>query len=70
VDRSGTALQVLGTPDRNVVFTSWLDENFGRDTFTPTTFGGKGDWGGIVFQNDLDRAKGATGLRRAGAGVP
>ncbi|MEY4179435.1 MAG: hypothetical protein RLY70_3009, partial [Planctomycetota bacterium] len=58
VDRSGTALQVLGTPERNVVFTSWLDENFGRDTFTPTTFGGKGDWGGIVFQNDLDKAKG------------
>ncbi|MFM7071327.1 MAG: hypothetical protein ACKO38_05975, partial [Planctomycetota bacterium] len=58
VDRSGTALQVLGTPERNVVFTSWLDENFGRDTFTPTTFGAKGDWGGIVFQNDLDKAKG------------
>ena len=35
VDLSGGAVQVLGTPDRNVVFTSWLDETIGRDTHPP-----------------------------------
>ena len=29
VDRSGGALQVLGTPQRNVYFTSWMDETIG-----------------------------------------
>ncbi|MFO0869977.1 MAG: Ig-like domain-containing protein [Pirellulales bacterium] len=58
VDRSGSAMQVLGTPERNVYFTSWFDESLGRDTFGTTTFPDKGNWGGIIFQNDLDHAKG------------
>jgi hypothetical protein len=57
VDRSGGALQVLGTPTLPVYFTSYNDETIGRDTNpnipqTPAA----GDWGGIIFRNDLDRA--------------
>ncbi|MFM7846482.1 MAG: peptidase, partial [Planctomycetota bacterium] len=58
VDRSGAALQVLGTPQQSVYFTSWLDETIGLDTFLPATTPGKGNWGGIAFKNDLDRVKG------------
>ncbi|MCA9084827.1 MAG: hypothetical protein KDA81_12260, partial [Planctomycetaceae bacterium] len=53
-DRSGGALQVLGTPEQKVVFTSWLNESIGTDTTPTPTTPGKGDWGGIVFQNDID----------------
>ncbi|MGQ9504528.1 MAG: GEVED domain-containing protein [Thermogutta sp.] len=55
IDRSGGALQVLGTPFHSVYFTSYYDESLGRDPepnnhTTPLS----GDWGGIVFKNDLD----------------
>jgi subtilisin-like proprotein convertase family protein len=55
IDRSGGALQVLGTPYHSVYFTSYYDESLGRDpepnnNTTPLS----GDWGGIVFKNDLD----------------
>ncbi|MCA9245531.1 MAG: choice-of-anchor L domain-containing protein [Planctomycetales bacterium] len=75
IDRSASALQVLGVPrliDSNgelvrdetgkliagsVYFTSYDDEDIGTDTNvsiaqTPTS----GDWGGIVFRNDVDQA--------------
>jgi len=58
VDRSGGALQVLGTPEHNVVFTSWNDESIGFDTNPVATQPAPGDWGGLVFQNDLDRELG------------
>ena len=66
VDRSRGALQILGTPERNVYFTSWLDETLGRDAFSPSTFPSPGNWGGIVFKNDLDRARGEFDLERDG----
>jgi len=55
VDRSRGALQVLGTPEHSVYFTSYFDETIGADpepliTTTPE----EGDWGGLVFRNNLD----------------
>ncbi len=77
VDRSGGALQILGTPkvidaDGKVVrdtagnvvfgsvfFTSYDDEQLGTDTNTQIVqTPRRGDWGGIRFQNDLDKANG------------
>ncbi len=57
VDHSGGSLQVLGTPQQSVYFTSWLDETIGRDTYLPPTTPGAGDWGGLVFRADLDKAE-------------
>ncbi len=55
VDRSGGALQVLGTPTNSVIFTSYNDETTGVDTNpnvpqTPQA----GDWGGLLFRRDQD----------------
>ncbi|MCH5377264.1 MAG: hypothetical protein JJ992_25150, partial [Planctomycetes bacterium] len=58
VDRSAASLQVLGTPQLPVYFTSWLDESIGRDGYQPVTTPGPGDWGGIVFRADQDNAEG------------
>jgi len=66
VDRSHGALQILGTPRQSVFFTSWLDETIGRDTYAPATFPTPGNWGGIVFKNDLDRARGEFDRERDG----
>ncbi|APZ94408.1 GEVED domain-containing protein [Fuerstiella marisgermanici] len=57
-DRSAGALQILGTPGNDVVFTSWLDETVGTDTTPIPTSAIPGNWGGIVFRNDVDRAEG------------
>lgn len=65
-NRSGGALQVLGTPDRNVYFTSWLNENVGFDTHAPTTVPAAGDWGGILFRADVDRAEVRANLEDEG----
>lgn len=55
IDRSGGALQVLGTPFHSVYFTSYYDESLGRDAEpNNNTTPMPGDWGGIVFKNDLD----------------
>ena len=55
VDRSGGALQVLGTPFKPVRFTSALDETLGQDAKPElTTVANPGDWGGIIFRNDVD----------------
>ena len=56
VDRSGAALQILGTPDADVIFTSREDESIGVDNEPLVTNPEPGEWGGIIFQNDLDRA--------------
>ena len=45
IDHSRAALQVLGTPDRQVVFTSINDAATAE----------RGDWGGILFAGDLDQ---------------
>jgi hypothetical protein len=57
VDRSGGALQVLGVPGRQVIMTSWNDETIGTDTTSAPTSANEGDWGGIVFRNEIDRAQ-------------
>ncbi|MEX2142880.1 MAG: NF038122 family metalloprotease [Pirellulales bacterium] len=54
VDRSQGHLQVLGTPTQSVFFTSYHNETLGRDTFALPTTPAAGDWGGIVFRNELD----------------
>ncbi|MCA9209020.1 MAG: M36 family metallopeptidase, partial [Planctomycetales bacterium] len=52
IDRSGGALQVLGTPDHPVVFTSYHDESIGVDTNTLNTTPTPGEWGGLEFRSD------------------
>ena len=54
LDNSGAALQVLGIPGTDVLLTSWLDESVGNDTTPPPTTPAPGNWGGIMFQNDID----------------
>lgn len=55
IDRSSGAIQVLGIPGRPVYFTSHFDQNLGVDTEPQlTTVAKAGDWGGLVFRNDLD----------------
>ncbi|MEJ7591906.1 MAG: hypothetical protein WKF77_10180 [Planctomycetaceae bacterium] len=57
VDRSGGALQVLGTPFRKVTFTSWTDESIGTDTTPSPTAAQPGDWGGVAFRETVDRTQ-------------
>ncbi|MDA1055264.1 MAG: pre-peptidase C-terminal domain-containing protein, partial [Planctomycetota bacterium] len=66
VNRSGGALQVLGTPSQNVIFTSYNDESVGIDTNSVPTTASAGDWGGISFRKDVDRNEGRFGLERQG----
>ncbi|MFV1965393.1 MAG: hypothetical protein ACC628_08215, partial [Pirellulaceae bacterium] len=58
IDRSAAALQVLGTPDDQVYFTSYQDESIGTDTFAFVTTPLPGEWGGLSFRDDIDRAEG------------
>ncbi|HWB07900.1 MAG TPA: choice-of-anchor L domain-containing protein [Pirellulales bacterium] len=53
VDRSQSALQVLGTPNSSVFFTSFHDNSIGTVTDTVTA-ANAGDWGGIVFGSAAD----------------
>lgn len=58
LDASGGALQVLGTPGLKVYFTSYNDESLGQDTNPQLTqTPAAGEWGGLYFRNDLDRAE-------------
>ena len=70
-DRSGGALQVLGTPWQNVYFTSFnraptgqtqigLIENFSADLAEA------GNWGGLAFRSDIDQADGRFDFERRG----
>ena len=54
VSRQGAALQVLGTPDNQVQFTSYHDDTIGgnSDGVGPARSGGQ--WGGIVLRGDSD----------------
>ncbi|HVX12329.1 MAG TPA: DUF4214 domain-containing protein [Pirellulales bacterium] len=53
IDRSDSALQVLGTPTSSVFFTSFHDDSIGTTTDTVTS-ASPGDWGGIVFGQNAD----------------
>ncbi|NUQ63595.1 MAG: hypothetical protein HUU20_14055, partial [Pirellulales bacterium] len=55
IDRSGGALQVLGTPEHSVIFTSYHDETIGNDTEAQDTQPAQGDWTGLIFRNKIDR---------------
>ncbi|HEY2414173.1 MAG TPA: choice-of-anchor L domain-containing protein, partial [Pirellulaceae bacterium] len=57
VSRSGGAIQVLGTPNVPVVFTSYDDDSVGGDDDGPTSGAQGGDYGGIVYRNDSDHER-------------
>ncbi len=57
-DRSLGHLQVLGAPGREVLFTSYHNEAIGADLNPAITNPASGDWGGLVFRNDIDRQAG------------
>ncbi|HYW77925.1 MAG TPA: FG-GAP-like repeat-containing protein, partial [Thermoguttaceae bacterium] len=67
LNRSLGAVQVLGTPEHSVYFTSYHNEAIGVDgePARPTT-PQQGDWGGIVMRNDLDRDEGRVLLEDEG----
>ncbi len=57
-DRSGSAIQVLGTPRQSVFFTSHFDQSLGIDTNLLDTVPSPGQWGGIEIRNDVDAEQG------------
>jgi VCBS repeat-containing protein len=66
IDRSGAAIQVLGTPTLPVYFTSYTDQSLGIDTNPLETSPKAGDWGGIEIRNDFDRSQGRLDREREG----
>ncbi len=58
VDRSGGAIQILGTNEEYVHLTSFQDDSFGGDNNNLPNLPRAGDWGGIVFAADLDATAG------------
>jgi hypothetical protein len=55
VDRSGSALQVLGTPDSRVIITSLNDTTgLGSNPDRSPLPARPGDWGGLDFRNRID----------------
>ncbi|MEM9587098.1 MAG: pre-peptidase C-terminal domain-containing protein, partial [Planctomycetota bacterium] len=58
VNRSGSAIQVLGTPDLPVWMTSYSDTTLGANSNPIDTVPGSGDWGGLEIRNDVDRDQG------------
>ncbi|WP_298858857.1 Calx-beta domain-containing protein [uncultured Gimesia sp.] len=53
-DRSQAALQILGTPDAQVVLTAYGNDAVGGDDDGPSDGANPGDWGGIIFRADSD----------------
>lgn len=66
IDRSGAAIQVLGTPTLPVYFTSYTDQSLGIDTNPLETTPKAGDWGGVEIRNDVDRSQGRFDREREG----
>jgi hypothetical protein len=56
VDRGGAAIQVLGTPDHNVILSSYHDDKVGGDSDNVGPAVSGGQWGGIVLRQDSDAA--------------
>ncbi|HVX61228.1 MAG TPA: hypothetical protein VHC19_11515, partial [Pirellulales bacterium] len=56
IDKSQSALQVLGVPGEQVTFTSYLDDDpsLGTPQIHPGLKQAAGDWGGLVFNADSD----------------
>lgn len=67
-DRSLGALQVLGTPHESVYFTSYYDDGLGgnSDHDGVSKVARAGDWGGLVFRNDMDYEDGNDVLESEG----
>lgn len=65
-NRELAAIQVLGTPNSSVVFTSYNDQAVGIDTNPINTTPGSGDWAGIDLRNDVDYAEGRKVWERLG----
>lgn len=65
-DRGGATLQVLGTPFSDVTLTSWRDETVAGDTTPIPTTPAPGNWGGIMFQRDVDNQEGRKNYERLG----
>ncbi|MEJ7591421.1 MAG: pre-peptidase C-terminal domain-containing protein [Planctomycetaceae bacterium] len=53
-DRSGGALQVLGTTAQRAFLTSYGNDAIGGDSDGVTPGAAAGDWGGLVFRQDSD----------------
>ncbi|RMF42904.1 MAG: tandem-95 repeat protein, partial [Planctomycetota bacterium] len=72
IDAQGNALRSTsgGRVSGSVFFTSWLDETIGFDSFSPTTQGSPGDWGGINFRGDVDASAGRASLESEGIFLP
>ena len=66
VDRSGASVQLLGTPENDVVLTSWRDETVGQDTTPTPTSPNQGNWGGVVFRRDVDNDENRLNYERLG----
>lgn len=54
--RAGASLQVLGTPHRQVRFTSYHDDQWGGNSDGTGPAAAGGQWGGIVLRQDSDVA--------------
>ncbi|MFH1924029.1 MAG: hypothetical protein ABIP48_29595, partial [Planctomycetota bacterium] len=54
INRSGGALQVLGIPDRHVLFTSYHNDAIGGNSNGAGPAPIPGNWGGLVFRKDSD----------------
>ncbi|WP_417382083.1 Calx-beta domain-containing protein, partial [Gimesia sp.] len=61
-DRSNAALQILGTPDAQVVLTAYGNDAVGGDDDGPSDGANPGDWGGIIFRADSDYEEDAVFL--------
>lgn len=66
VDKSGAAFQLLGKPGTPVYMTSWGDQATGLDTDPLPSVPAQGDWGGILYRNDIDNAAGRFNYENAG----
>ncbi|MGB4712244.1 MAG: hypothetical protein WBH28_27545, partial [Fuerstiella sp.] len=53
-DRSGGAIQILGTPDNDVILTAFGNDAVGGNSDGVTDGANPADWGGIVFRQDSD----------------
>ena len=66
-DRSESSIQVRGTPQLPVYFTSYSDTMWGSNSNPLAgTQPGAGDWGGIEIRNDVDRQQGRIDIERSG----
>lgn len=66
VDKSGAAFQLLGKPGTPVYMTSWGDQATGLDTDPLPTTPAQGDWGGVLYRNDIDNAAGRFNYENSG----